>query len=303
MFFIITSFLFYDKLLSSHFKEFNWRSFFIGRFFRLTPLYVTVIIIMLFIVAVLSNEILHDKPRYIFFSSMRWFLFTIPGNPRINLVNAVYIVAGVTWSLPYEVCFYLTLPLIGLFTGQRPRWFLLIAGAGIYIAWSTGLQMQYVLTFASGIVAAHLIRMPRFVRFARSPSASLIVLLCFGAVLFFLNVYQLPQDAYQPIPSLFLAAAFCLIAGGANLFGLLIAQTSRRLGELAYSIYLLHGILLFSMINFVIGKKIYRKHVKYRLLGMYCYTDTDFAGAVRIDFSLHRETGNQLGKKIAGALE
>ena len=39
--------------------------------------------------------------------------------------------------------------------------------------------------------------------------------------------------------------AFVLIACGNTLFGLLTNATSRRLGQISYSIFILHGLLLF----------------------------------------------------------
>jgi len=248
LFFMISSFLFYNKLLNRKFQKINWRSFFIGRFFRLTPLYLSVIISMFLLVAVLSDGALIDKPKYILYCLVRWVLFTIPGAPKINSIEADQIVAYVTWSLIYEWYFYFALPLISLSTGQRPSWALLVSLVGICLAWYGGFQLKFAASFFGGMVAAQLIRLPSFKLFAQTSSASALVLVCMASVLFF-------PGAYGIFPSMILSVAFCLIAGGANIFGLLIWKTSRRLGELAYSIYLAHGILLFSMINFIVGKK------------------------------------------------
>lgn len=248
LFFMITSFLFYDKLLNSQSKAFDWPAFLIGRFFRLTPLYLVVMAAMLLVVAMMSGWTLMDKPRYVFFCAMRWILFAIPGMPDINSVETVPIVAGVTWSLPYEWCFYLVLPLIALTTGQRPSWRVLaVAAMGIGMFWLMQMLANLALLFVGGLIAARLVRYASFTAFARTAPASAIVVACLAALLFF-------PTAYDLAPGLILAVAFCLIAGGADLFGLLVAPTSRRLGELAYSIYLLHGILLFCMIQFVVGK-------------------------------------------------
>ena len=62
-------------------------------------------------------------------------------------------------------------------------------------------------------------------------------------------------SAYGVVPLLLLSAAFCLIAGGNTLFGTLVHPVSRTLGEMAYSIYLLHGILLFVVFTFVVGRE------------------------------------------------
>jgi peptidoglycan/LPS O-acetylase OafA/YrhL len=47
--------------------------------------------------------------------------------------------------------------------------------------------------------------------------------------------------------------AFCLVAGGNSIFGVLKYRVSRALGEMAYSMYLMHGILLFVAFHFLIG--------------------------------------------------
>jgi peptidoglycan/LPS O-acetylase OafA/YrhL len=56
------------------------------------------------------------------------------------------------------------------------------------------------------------------------------------------------------IPSLIcISLAFAIIACGNSLFGILTHNTSRLLGQISYSIYLLHGMLLFLTFRFVIG--------------------------------------------------
>jgi len=248
VFFMITSFLFYDKLLNAGTRTIAWRSFLTGRFFRLMPLYATVMLVMFLVVALLSDATLHDKPRYLFFCAVRWLSFTILGAPDINHVDAARIVAGVTWSLPYEWCFYLLLPLLALGTGQRPTWrMLVVIVAGLATAWSAALHWHLLCIFAGGMLAARLVRHAPFTAFARRPLASAIVVACLGLVLLF-------PTAYAFLPAALLTIAFCLVAAGADLFGVLAAKASRRFGELAYSMYLIHGILLFSAITFVVGK-------------------------------------------------
>jgi peptidoglycan/LPS O-acetylase OafA/YrhL len=52
---------------------------------------------------------------------------------------------------------------------------------------------------------------------------------------------------------LLISVAFTLIACGASLFGVLTHAVSRTLGEMAYSIYLLHGIVLFVFFHWLPG--------------------------------------------------
>ena len=249
LFFMITGFLFYDKLLNCRGREFDWNAFLTGRFFRIAPLYFVVLLFVFLIVAYLSHWRMIDSPQAILLSIAKWVLFTIPTAVPINgITDAWIIVAGVTWSLRYEWVFYLALPLISLATGQRPvLLMLLVAAAGLVIGWKIGLNIKFAAVFLGGILAACLVRDRRFTEFCQTKVASLLVLMCFAVVL------QFPT-AHQILPCITLIVAFCIIAGGANLFGLLSLPVSVRLGELAYGIYLIHGIVLFTTLNFIIGK-------------------------------------------------
>jgi peptidoglycan/LPS O-acetylase OafA/YrhL len=62
------------------------------------------------------------------------------------------------------------------------------------------------------------------------------------------------------LPSLCLfGAAFVLIAAGTTLFGFLRLAALRLLGDMSYSIYLLHGLLLYCVFVIVIGKEAARE--------------------------------------------
>lgn len=251
MFFMITSFLFYDKLLNARGRRFDWKAFFIGRFFRIAPLYYVVLVFVFLTVAYLSDWRIVDSLQAIFVAVGKWLLFTIPNAAPLNgQTDAWIIMAGVTWSLRYEWCFYLALPLISLAVGQRPGWLLLLVSVAVLIiGWRIGLNSRFAAVFAGGILTAYLVRDPRFTRFCEKKIASVLVLLCFAAALQFDNLLQIA-------PCIALIAAFCVIAGGADMFGLFSLPTSHRLGELAYGIYLIHGIVLFVAINFVVGKDV-----------------------------------------------
>lgn len=249
MFFMITSFLFYDKLMNARARRFDWKAFLIGRFFRIAPLYYVVLIFVFLTVAYLSDWRAVDSPQVISLAVAKWLLFTIPTAAPLNgHTDSWIIMAGVTWSLRYEWCFYLALPLISLAVGQRPGWLLLLVSVvALIVGWRIGLNIRFAAVFVGGILAAYLVRDPRFTRFCEKKIASVLVLLCFAAALQFENLLQIA-------PCMALITAFCVIAGGADMFGLFSLPTSHRLGELAYGIYLIHGIVLFAAINFVVGK-------------------------------------------------
>jgi peptidoglycan/LPS O-acetylase OafA/YrhL len=66
-------------------------------------------------------------------------------------------------------------------------------------------------------------------------------------------VIYLETTAYTATSMFLTSMAFILIACGNSLFGILTRQTSRMMGEMTYSIYLLHGFLFYMTFNHVLG--------------------------------------------------
>ena len=97
-------------------------------------------------------------------------------------------------------------------------------------------------------MASALVRINEFRNFSSKKASSFIVLGCIT-----IAVAAFPS-AYGLVPLILLSISFSLIAGGNNIFGVLSSPASRTMGETAYSIYLLHGIILFVIFTFVIGK-------------------------------------------------
>lgn len=256
VFFMITGFLFFSKLIDGKKRSIDWGKLFVSRFLRLAPLYLFVMLLLFTVVAWLSSGTLNEPAPKLLNEAIKWLSFTIPGAPNLNGIQRTWIiVAGVTWSLPYEWLFYCSLPLLALTIRVMPP-FRYIALSIVSIAALVLLdpQFQYLkqmtvplLSFSGGIAAAFAVRSDSFRRFAVQKIASLILL---GCVVLAVAAYP---SISGPAPLLLLAAAFILIAGGNTLFGILVSPVSRTLGEMAYSIYLLHGITLFVVFNFMLG--------------------------------------------------
>jgi peptidoglycan/LPS O-acetylase OafA/YrhL len=60
-------------------------------------------------------------------------------------------------------------------------------------------------------------------------------------------------SAYGFAPFVLLTVFFCIVAAGNDLFGLLTRPAARKLGEMAYSIYLLHGLILYATFILIVG--------------------------------------------------
>jgi len=248
-FFMITGFLFFAKVSASGAGEIDWLRLYVSRLLRLGPLYLVVVLVMFSLVLLMSHGNLNDTPLRLLKSVIQWLTFTVLGAPDINAFDHTrIIVAGVTWSLPYEWFFYLSLPVFAwALKASPPRIYLILSAVCLValIAWRPA--FYHLIWFGGGVVAVALVRYPIFRRFAQRPSASLLIIVCVAA-----TVWIFPTS-YAPVPVLLLCIAFSLIAGGNTVFGILNNAVSRTLGEFAYSIYLLHGLLLFLAFGLLIG--------------------------------------------------
>ncbi|MEB0078487.1 acyltransferase [Pseudomonas sp. CCI3.2] len=250
LFFMITGFLFFSKLLDAKTKPVDWGRLYVSRVLRLAPLYLLVMVLLFIVVFYLSNWTLREPLLPLLKGVVQWLSFSALGEPDLNgVANTSLIVAGVVWSLPYEWLFYLALPLLALGIGRQPVWRYVVIAVVLYAVMKLlHLRVLMVYPFAGGLAAALIIRVERFKEFATCKRASLLVLMCLVLVVT-LNTGR----SNMTVPLFLLIVAFCLIACGNNLFGVLTSKVSRTLGEMAYSIYLLHGLVLFSTMTFVIG--------------------------------------------------
>lgn len=251
LFFMITGFLFWSKLIDGRARAIDWRRLYVSRVFRLTPLYLFAILAVLFLVMAASGFNLNEPLRPLLRKTAEWLAFTIPGNPDLNGFRKTFVViAGVTWSLPYEWLFYAALPLGALVLGTMPpkRWliFSLVVLSLVAIA-MPAIEPIYLATFGGGIAAAFCARSENMrARFSGKVGA-ILAIVCFGAtVIIFPRADNLPSV-------LLLSMGFIAIACGNTLFGVLALPASRLLGEIGYSLYLLHGILLFATFQFGFG--------------------------------------------------
>ena len=251
VFFMITSFLFFSKLLNIKQTKINWVKFYISRLLRLYPLYLFSISLVFIIIMYLSKGHLQESYWELFKHVSSWILFGLFGMADINEEARTHIInAGVTWSLSYEWIFYLSMPIWAhlLKLPTSIRWVLFgligVSVIGIFHPLLGG------KAFLGGILAAILVKNDEFRLVAASNLMSVVAMLALiaAAVPFVFN--------NESLTLILLIIAFVIIACGNQLFGLLLHPISRALGDLSYSIYLLHGILLFVTFNILIDKSL-----------------------------------------------
>ncbi len=252
IFFMITGFLFFSKLIDGRTRSIDWGKLFVSRFLRLVPLYLFAMLLLFLLVAIVSGWAMNESIPELLEEIIAWLAFTIPGVPNLNGVNDTFaIIAWVTWSLPYEWLFYFALPLLALAVGIIPPFTyiaLSVVGVTAIAIWDPDINLMLLIPFLSGIAAALLVRLELFRQFASRKISSIILLGCIATAVAFY------PTADQPVPFFLLSAAFILIACGNNLFGVLTSPASRTLGEMAYSLYLLHGFALFVTFYFILGE-------------------------------------------------
>lgn len=250
LFFMITSYLFISRILRVNEIELNWKKLFISRFLRLFPLYFFSISILIFIVFATSGWLIQVPFLKLIKNIGHWLSFTIVSdgiinaNPFTGLINA-----GVVWSLPFEWVFYFSLPVITLFINPKKVGIVYILAGILFIAGFIkihGFELKHVLSFSGGAIA------PLIMKYGKKNISydrwyfSLIIILAFLLIIIWGELSHL-------LVKICLAIIFTLIALGNTLAGVLRSRALKFLGEICYSTYLLHGILLFVVLYFIIG--------------------------------------------------
>lgn len=249
VFFMITALLFWTKLLDAKGRAIDWLRLLVSRVLRLAPLYLVAVTLLLVGVAIRSHGELNENLSELAAHVGAWLLFTVPGEPDVNrMLDTRLLVAGVNWSLPYEWLFYGALPLFALGFGLRPSW-LVIALALLFclgMFWWQPAAAKF-LPFGGGIVAAHVLRLRDWSALAQGRLASLAALACLcAACALFPTLYTLAA-------LVLLSVFFVIVAAGNSLFGMLVHPVFRLLGDIGYSVYLLHGLLLYAIFEWIVG--------------------------------------------------
>jgi len=249
LFFMITSYLFTGKLLSSSDTEINWVRLYKKRMIRLLPLYLIAILIVFLLVAIISDWMMAVTINELIDSVVKWLVFSIGGRPDINGVERTrYMSAGVTWSIAYEWLYYLLLPLLAVIFTKRFYWKALIfTGFLLYlISFYWWPRMIIFNCFVGGFVASFAVRNNWIVSVSKNKYSSIVACILLVLLIFFDNAYDLA-------PLFLLTLFFIIVASGNNLFGVLSLIPSRWLGEISYGIYLFHGLVMFITFYFILG--------------------------------------------------
>ena len=249
LFFMITAFLFFNKLLGAKNNKIDWYKLYISRILRIFPLQIFVsivtIIIILFITKFTLNEPLFDFIK----NCLKFLQFKLP---IINSVDSTLIESGVTWTLQWERSFYLSLPFFAFFLGLNVSliWFLIIAILSIN---TTFRDYNFFLCFLGGIIASYIIKYNLFAKLFNKFIFGFFAVTC---LIFELFYFKTSYYFIALIPLLIFFIA--VVSDNLLLLKIFSSEFSQFLSTISYSIYLLHGIVLFAIFKFLIGFELLR---------------------------------------------
>lgn len=245
LFFMITGFLFWTKLLSAG-EQVKWRELYVGRLFRIAPMYLFAVAAMLAIVLAKTGFALHEPLRNVVAAAMQWLALGIVNlQPDVNGYPARHVIAGVTWTISYEWAFYASL--LATAAAARSRAHLELVGGGLALCLVGKALLHSDLLglsalFLCGMTVASLLHEKRTLRLSNR-TASALALACL-LLIFAASRFRESLGGYGTPATILLAVFFYLVCSGATLFGVLTTRSAQRLGGISYSVYLLQGIVL-----------------------------------------------------------
>lgn len=230
IFFCITGFLFFDKLIKCN-NKFDWNKFFIARIKRLVPLYLLTSVFVAIIAIILAGKTF--KFDFVNLSGfLNFFGFGFLGTEiYIGGFNASGLNA-VIWTLPYEWRFYLLFPMVSIAIASKRYGMIALAAVMAFAA--RDFMTEFVLWpyFIVGAAGAYLFNKPifylkdKYFVFSALISLSILFVICSTS------------EAYGRIRMVSIAVLFfaaILTRPAVFKFKPLV-----YLGEASYSLYLLH---------------------------------------------------------------
>jgi peptidoglycan/LPS O-acetylase OafA/YrhL len=243
VFFMITGFLFWSKLIGQ--PQVDIKKFYLNRALRIYPAYWFSLALILLVVLWKSDLTLQTNPIQLVLQLGEWlscglltfpFVFAHRNLADINDITTWMINSGVTWTLTYELNFYLLIPLLG-FLVKPLRFLAVFLFILTFQAVLPTTQTAILSKFLCGMAIAYLYKEYRLEEKLSHWSVSIAIILMWGVCLL--------TPATGTLKLLLFSLSFIGFVYGNTLFGLLVLPVSRYLGIISYGVYLLHGIVLY----------------------------------------------------------
>lgn len=246
LFFMATGFVFYPRVLNG-FAATNWLTVYTLRIFRIVPL----VAVSAALVSLIAWYFGHGGDFSTYLPALLSWVTTYSEPNLFGLADTGRVNAYVLWSLWYEWIFYLlVLPAACLamdwVKGRTPTWIVPL-GIGLcsFALKKAGASLQiltYLPLFSMGMLAYEAQRREFLRRAFRAPTATIgaILLLSFAAL-----ASAAPYGWTMPIFAVF----FTCVACGNSMLGVLRSRAAILLGQISFSIYLMHGIVEYCVFS------------------------------------------------------
>jgi len=238
VFFMITGFLFGLKLFN---KDFNTLLFLKSRVKRIIPLQIFSVIISFFVILLIDNFVLYTSLADLIVVFLKWFSYGYLEQPLINNNFYSCVIETVYWTLQNEWLFYLSLPFLFLIRKKifqsNNKYFIIT----LFILFLIN-RNNFVLLFFIGIFIAYL-------KISNIQGDKYILLIVSSISL--LVIFVVYDGAYHRTVAILLGVIFFSIVNGVFLYSFLQNKILQFLGQISYSIYLLHNIVVFILFYFV----------------------------------------------------
>lgn len=243
LFFMITGFLFFGKIYK---KNPDWGDILRSRIQRVMPLYVFVVFMVFMISLMKAGFVIDADPKGLLKGLVSWGLFV--GSSFNGVSDSVHMTSGAHWTLRYEWLFYLSLPIVA--TVVNAKWYgkylilsmlvMVLAIPGVYVGLVVPkMALLFFIGFAPVIMKMYL---PSFLPLIKNRVCSLVVLVSIVCGMFISQQYSIVQMLVLGVP-------FIIIALGNDVFGVLSSRGLKALGEVSYSVYLTHGLILYLLFS------------------------------------------------------
>jgi peptidoglycan/LPS O-acetylase OafA/YrhL len=238
LFFIITSFLYWSKAIAKK-GEVDVGQLYRSRLLRLAPMYLfSAGVVSLFALVITQFNIVSF--RGIVYDLISWLTLGLKTAVSFNGYSIIPINAGIHWTLHFEWIFYLVLPLAALVLKNNVMKIMMVP---IYLYILIAPDRGYWIIFLFGIAAAHIVHHYPVMKWLKKPAASFIPIIGFLLIYF---------TQYKPYSVLQYGIAMCIFlcfVYGNDMFGLLRTSVAKFLSTISYSIYLMHGIVLYCVLH------------------------------------------------------
>lgn len=235
LFFLITGYLFLNKIRQ---VNINWKRLYISRIKRIYPLFLFVLIFITLIT--ISTVPIHQNNSVDFIKWLKGWLF-FQESPFSHFESGL-VIAHVQWTLLYEWKFYLALPLLYILWHRKiPKLLNIIITLTLFILMCKPKNHLYALFFLSIPAIVYQQKIKDFI--SNNLCKTNIFIISISIITLFFT------EGYSILQMLLLATIFMFVANGYSYFNILNYKGIKILGDMSYSIYLTHGLVLYTLFS------------------------------------------------------